>query len=61
MQNNTEKTTDEYILVEMYIASLDENKMKAYIIARDLLETSFDVQKSNGFIIFKAALDNPKP
>jgi hypothetical protein len=37
-------------LVEQYIASLTEKELKAYEIAREHLGTSFQIEKSNGFI-----------
>ena len=37
-------------LVQQYIASLTEKELKAYEIAREHLGTSFQIEKSNGFI-----------
>ena len=36
-------------LVNEYISSLDELEMKAYNIAKEFLETSFDIEKSIGY------------
>jgi hypothetical protein len=37
-------------LVQQYIASFTEKELKAYEIAREHLGTSFQIEKSNGFI-----------
>lgn len=37
-------------LIENYIASLNEKEYKAYLIAKDHLGDSFQIEKSNGFI-----------
>jgi len=36
--------------IQQYIASLSEKEKKAYDIAREHLGTSFQLEKSNGFI-----------
>ncbi len=38
---------------EEYIASLSEKERIAYLIAKDHLETSFDIQKSIGYQTYK--------
>tara|TARA_Y100000389_G_scaffold49530_1_gene45251 strand:- start:2096 stop:2311 length:216 start_codon:yes stop_codon:yes gene_type:complete len=35
--------------IEEYIATFDELEMKAYQIAKEFLETSFDIEKSIGY------------
>ena len=37
-------------LIEQYLNSLSEKEKKAYEIAKDHLGTSFQIEKSNGFI-----------
>jgi len=44
-------------LAEQYIESLSTKEKKAYLIARDHLGTSFHLEKSVGFLAWKA---NPK-
>jgi transcriptional regulator CtsR len=46
---------EESDLIEQYIASLSEKEKKAYIIAKEHLASSFDIEKSNGFLRFCAA------
>ena len=41
------------ILIKKFIESKDEKRQKAYLIALDHLGTSFDIEKSLGFIKFK--------
>lgn len=36
-----------------YIKSLNEKEYKAYFIAKKYLGTSFDLKKSNGFLLWK--------
>ena len=43
-------------LVRQYISSLSPNEKKAYHIAESHLESSFDVEKSIGFKVFKENL-----
>ena len=38
---------------EEYIASMSEKERIAYLIAKDHLETSFDIQKSIGYQTYK--------
>lgn len=45
-------------IVQQYITSLSQNEKKAYEIAKSHLETSFDIEKSIGFKIFKEKLVN---
>lgn len=40
-------------LLEKYIESLSSKEKKAYLIAKDHLATSFDLEKSNGFLKWK--------
>tara|TARA_B100001063_G_C16753616_1_gene551794 strand:+ start:2021 stop:2215 length:195 start_codon:yes stop_codon:yes gene_type:complete len=40
-------------LIKQYIAQLNENEKIAYEIAKEHLETSFDISKSIGFLEFK--------
>ena len=42
-------------IIEMYLKSMTESEKLAYLIAENHLETSFDLEKSIGFIRFKAA------
>ena len=44
---------DDPTLKDKYIASLNANEKKAYEIAKSHLESSFDLEKSIGFKIFK--------
>lgn len=44
---------DPNILILKYIKSLNEKEKRALAIAQHHLETSFDIEKSNGFIEFK--------
>jgi len=37
-------------LIEKYISSLNEKEYKAYLIAKEHLGDSFQIEKSNGFI-----------
>jgi len=48
-----EKTTNPKKLTELYIESLSEKEMKAYIIAKSHLGTSFSLEKSVGFLKWK--------
>ncbi len=49
-QFEEEEISETDILVTEYIESLNDNEKKALIIARQHLETSFCIEKSNGFI-----------
>ena len=40
-------------IVDKYIQSLNDNERKALEIAKNHLESSFDIEKSVGFIKFK--------
>ena len=40
-------------LIKQYIAQLNENEKIAYEIAKEHLETSFDMSRSIGFLEFK--------
>jgi hypothetical protein len=40
-------------LLELYLKSLNEKEMKAYLIAKEHLGSSFDLSKSVGFINWK--------
>ena len=48
-------------LIRQYISSLSPNEKKAYDIAKSHLESSFDVEKSIGFKVFKEKLANYSP
>ncbi len=37
-------------IIERYLASLTPKQYKAYLIAKDHLHDSFDLEKSNGFL-----------
>jgi hypothetical protein len=37
-------------IIENYLASLTPKQYKAYLIAKDHLHDSFDLEKSNGFL-----------
>ena len=47
------KTPNRAKLLEQYNDSLDERNKQAYEIAKDHLGTSFDLEKSIGFLNFK--------
>ena len=38
--------------ISEYINSLDEKDKKSYLIAKEFLGSSFDIEKSNGFLEF---------
>ena len=40
--------------IEKYIGQLNPNEKKAYEIAKDHLGTSFNIEKSNGFLKWKS-------
>jgi hypothetical protein len=40
-------------IIEMYLKSMTESEKQAYLIAKNHLETSFNLEKSIGFIRFK--------
>jgi len=46
MDNNTNKIK----LMEMYLQTLNEKELKAYAIAKSFLGTSFQLEKSVGFL-----------
>jgi hypothetical protein len=48
-----EKTTNPKKQTELYIESLSEKEMKAYIIAKSHLGSSFSLEKSVGFLKWK--------
>jgi hypothetical protein len=53
---NREENTTEIVLdcsPESYIKSFTEKEMKAYLIAKDHLGTSFQLEKSNGYLEWK--------
>ena len=41
--------------IEKYISQMDELEKKSYLIAKDHLESSFSIEKSIGFIKWKAS------
>ena len=43
-----QENTDE--LMQQYIDSLSDKERKAYMIAKEHLATSFDLEKSNGYL-----------
>jgi hypothetical protein len=45
-------------LLQEYLATLNEKEKKAYEIARDHLGTSFQLEKSNGFLKWKKTRDS---
>jgi len=50
---STELTIEQ--LMELYLESLSEMEYKAYLIAKDHLQSTFQLEKSNGFLEFVAA------
>lgn len=54
MESNSELSNAE--LVKLYIESLNKLEQKALIIAQQQLESSFNIEKSIGFIKFKEKL-----
>tara|TARA_Y100000992_G_C21124335_1_gene423452 strand:+ start:488 stop:676 length:189 start_codon:yes stop_codon:yes gene_type:complete len=44
-------------MIDMYIEQLNINEKKALDIAKDHLETSFDISKSIGFLKFKEKIN----
>ena len=49
IQLNTEQ------LMKLYLESLSEMEYKAYLIAKDHLQSTFQLEKSNGFLEFVAS------
>ena len=47
-------------MIEKYIDSLDEKEKKTLEIAKSHLESSFDMEKSIGFLNFKEKINNEK-
>ena len=47
MSSNKEKTQNEWI--ELYLQQMTEKEKKAFAIAKEHLDTSFHLGKSNGF------------
>ena len=45
----------ETVLIEQYIKSLSEKEYQAYMIAKSHLGSSFDLEKSIGFLEWKKA------
>ena len=41
--------------IEKYISQMDEVEQKSYLIAKDHLESSFSIEKSVGFLKWKAS------
>jgi len=54
LQNTEDKGTDKP-LTEQYLKTLSEKEMKSYLIAKSHLGTSFQLDKSVGFLKWKAA------
>lgn len=48
-------------LVEEYLKSLSPVELKAYHIAKDHLGTTFNIEKANAFLRWKAERETPKP
>ncbi len=46
--------SEKQLEIEKYIAQLDDNQRKAYLIAKKHLGTSFNIYKSNGFKEWKS-------
>ena len=42
-------------LMKLYLESLSEMEYKAYLIAKDHLQSTFQLEKSNGFLEFVAS------
>jgi hypothetical protein len=42
-------------LMKLYLESLSEMENKAYLIAKDHLQSTFQLEKSNGFLEFVAS------
>jgi hypothetical protein len=49
-----EKFPHEKENIEKYLKELNEIEWKAYLLARDILKTSFHLLKSNGYIEWKS-------
>ena len=49
--NSTEEIN---LLKKLYLETLSEKEMKSYIIAKEHLGTSFQLEKSNGFLVWKS-------
>ncbi len=52
-------TTDINVLLQLYLDSLTEKELKSYAIAKSHLGTSFQLEKSLGFLKWKSE-SNPK-
>ena len=50
MDTNGVKKDDTIELTERYLASLTPKQYKSYVIAKDHLGMSFQIEKSNGFL-----------
>ena len=48
--NNTKMDNNLKLLMEMYLKTLNEKELKAYAIAKSFLGTSFQLEKSVGFL-----------
>jgi hypothetical protein len=56
MDHNTSQTQEQKqqsIIIQEYIQTLNEKELYAIEIAKDHLESSFDIEKSVGFLEFK--------
>jgi len=61
MENNKLIEVDKPTLkeeTEKFITTLDEKEMKAYLIAKDHLGSSFQLEKSNGFLKWKKSVSS---
>ena len=45
-------------LIDQFLKSLSEKELKAYHIAKDHLQSSFSIEKSNGFLEWKSKQKN---
>jgi len=56
MDKKTEATKPQPTLVEEYVKTWSEKEQKGYHIAKTHLQTSFQIEKSNGFIQWKKTI-----
>ena len=47
-------------LIDQFLKSLSEKELKGYQIAKDHLQSSFSIEKSNGFLEWKKKKDEEK-
>jgi hypothetical protein len=64
LKGNTQETTlregvvGETVGFPTFLTTLDEKEMKAYLIAKDHLGSSFQLEKSNGFLKWKKSVSS---